>query len=99
MERLNIDREKLRLVVNRFGQPKEVPFAKAEEALGIKIFHYVPDDPRSVNRANNSGVPLVLESPSARITKSLVKLAMSVNGLHKASPPANQAAVKDRDER
>ena len=45
LERLGIERDRLRLVVNRYGQPKEVPFAKAEEALGLKIFHYVPDDP------------------------------------------------------
>jgi pilus assembly protein CpaE len=85
VERLGIDRRKLKLVVNRYGQPKEVPFAKAEEALGLKIFHYVPDDPRSVNRANNSGVPVVLESPSAKVAKSVVKLAISVNGTHKSS--------------
>ena len=56
----------MRLVVNRYGQPKEVPASKAEEALGLKIAHYIPDDPKTVNRANNNGVPLVLESPSAQ---------------------------------
>ena len=49
----------------------------------MKIFHYVPDDPRTVNRANNNGVPVVLESPSASVAKSVTKLAMSVNGHHK----------------
>jgi pilus assembly protein CpaE len=89
LERLGIERDKLRIVVNRYGQPKEVPYAKAEEALGLKIFHYVPDDPRSVNRANNCGVPVVLESPSAKIAKSVIKLAMSVNGQHDGSSPSN----------
>jgi pilus assembly protein CpaE len=84
LERQGIDRDRLRLVVNRYGQPKEVPYAKAEEALGVKIFHFVPDDPRSVNRANNNGVPVVIESPSARVAKSMTKLAASVNGKHKA---------------
>jgi pilus assembly protein CpaE len=83
LERSGIDRAKLRIVVNRYGQPKEVPYAKGEEALGVKIFHYVPDDARTVNRANNNGVPLVIDSPSARIAKSLAKLAASVNGKHK----------------
>jgi len=83
LERLGIGRERLRLVVNRYGQPKEVPFAKAEEALGLRIFHYVPDDPKTVNRANNNGVPLVLESPSAKVARSVVSLAASVNGQHK----------------
>jgi pilus assembly protein CpaE len=80
LERLGISRERLRLVVNRYGQPKEVPAAKAEEALGVKFFHYVPDDPKSINRANNNGVPVVLEAPSAKVSKSLARLAASING-------------------
>jgi pilus assembly protein CpaE len=84
LEQLGVDRDRVRLVVNRYGQPKEVPAAKAEEALGLKIAHFVPDDPRTVNRANNNGVPLILEAPSARVSKSVVKLAASVNGQHTA---------------
>jgi pilus assembly protein CpaE len=82
LENLNISRERIQLVVNRYGQPKEVPFGKAEEALGLKIAHYIPDDPRTVNRANNDGVPVVIDSPSSKVSKSLVKVAASVNGKH-----------------
>jgi pilus assembly protein CpaE len=80
---MGLDKGRVRLVVNRSGQPKEVPAAKAEEALGVKIFHYVPDDPRAVNRANNNGVPVVLESPSAKVSRSVTRLAVSINGRHK----------------
>jgi pilus assembly protein CpaE len=80
---LGVSPERVRLVVNRYGQPKEIPAAKAEEALGRKVFHYVPDDPKTVNRANNNGVPAVLESPSAKVSKSVTRLAMSINGFHK----------------
>src|SRR5947209_5919634 len=83
LEQLGIDRQRVRLVVNRYGQPKEIPAAKAEEALGCKIFHYVPDDPKTINRANNNGTPAVLESPSARVSKSVTKLTISINGRHK----------------
>jgi pilus assembly protein CpaE len=82
LEYMGVDRERVRLVVNRFGQPKEVPAMKAEEALGVKIAHFVPDDPKSINRANNNGIPVVLESPWARVSKSVTKLAVSVNGQH-----------------
>jgi pilus assembly protein CpaE len=81
-ETLGIDKERVRLVINRFGQAKEVPAARAEEALRVKISHYVPDEPRTVNRANNNGVPVVLESPAAKVSKSVAKLAASVNGRH-----------------
>jgi pilus assembly protein CpaE len=80
LDKLGIGRDRIQFVVNRYGQPKEVPFAKAEEALGVKISHYIPDDPKAVNRANNDGVPLVIESPSSRVSRSVAKLAASVNG-------------------
>jgi pilus assembly protein CpaE len=80
MERLGINQERVRLVVNRYGQPKEISPAKAEEVLGMKLFHHVPDDPRAVNRANNNGIPVVLAEPRASVSKSLAKLADGVNG-------------------
>jgi pilus assembly protein CpaE len=80
LERLGVDKERVQIVVNRYGQPKEIPAAKVEEALGLKILHYIPDDPKTVNRANNSGVPVVLETPSAKVSKCFARLAVSVNG-------------------
>jgi pilus assembly protein CpaE len=84
LERMNITKDRVRLVVNRHGQPHEVPAAKAEEALGVKIFHYVPDDPKAINRANNNGVPVVLQAPSSKVSKSIATLAAEVNGRHHA---------------
>ncbi|WP_435009918.1 AAA family ATPase [Tundrisphaera lichenicola] len=75
---LGIPMDKIRLVVNRSGQFKEVPPAKAEEALNTKIFHLLPDDPKATNRATNHGVPVVLDAPSSWISKSLVKLAQQI---------------------
>jgi pilus assembly protein CpaE len=84
LDRMEIQRDNIRLVVNRFGQAKEVPASKAEEALGMKIFHYVPEDPWTVNRANNNGVPVVIETPSAKVSRSVVRLAHNINGRHAA---------------
>jgi pilus assembly protein CpaE len=80
LERLGIMRDRIRLVVNRYGQPKEMRMAQAEEALGLKVFGYIPDDPKTVNRANNNGVPVVLDSPTARVARSIIELAHSING-------------------
>lgn len=82
LEQLGIERQRVHVVVNRYGQAKEVPLKKAEEALGVNVFHQVPEDPKTVNRANNSGVPVVLESPSTKVARSLTALAVSVNGRH-----------------
>jgi pilus assembly protein CpaE len=79
---LGVDQDKVRLVANRHGQPKEVPIPAAEEALGVKFFHRVPEDAKIVNNANNNGVPVVLDSPRARVARSLTALAHSINGRH-----------------
>ncbi len=80
LDQLGIGRDKVRVVVNRHGQAKEIPMEKAELALGVKIAYFIPEDQKTVNRANNNGVPVVRESPSARVSKSLVNLAAGVNG-------------------
>jgi pilus assembly protein CpaE len=85
LTQLQIHRDCVRVVVNRYGQPKELPASKAEEALGVKIAHYVPDDPKTINRANNNGIPAVLDSPSAKVSKSVMQLATSVNGRTKVT--------------
>lgn len=82
LEAMDIGPEKVVLVVNRYGQAQEVAPTKAMEALGRSINHYVPEDAKSVNRANNHGVPVVLESPTAKVSRSLAQLANSVNGRH-----------------
>ena len=71
-------------MANRYGQPKELPYSKAEEALGVKIGHYIPDDPKTINRANNSGIPAVLDSPRANVCRSIARLAVEVNGRHRS---------------
>jgi len=75
LDQLQISRQRVYMVVNRYGQPEELPCAKAEEALGVKIAHYIPDDPKTINRANNNGIPAVLETPSAKVSKSVFQLA------------------------
>jgi pilus assembly protein CpaE len=85
LDQMHISRGRVQLVVNRYGQPQELPAAKAEEALGMKIAHYVPDDPKTINRANNNGIPAVLEAPTAKVSKSVIQLAVSVNGQAKGS--------------
>lgn len=80
LQGLGVPRDRVRLVANRYRQPKELRAADLEKALGMKIAHYIPDDSRSVNLANNKGVPVILERPRSGAARSLSKLAWSVNG-------------------
>jgi pilus assembly protein CpaE len=84
LDGLDIPAERVHLVVNRYGQPLEVPAGKAEEAMGRKIAHYIPEDAKAINRANNHGVPVIIEAPSARVSKSLIQLSMMIDGRRKA---------------
>ncbi|WP_165069003.1 AAA family ATPase [Paludisphaera rhizosphaerae] len=89
LNRLGLAGDRIRVVVNRAGLPLEVPKAKAEEALGGPIAHMIPEDAKAVTRANNNGVPVVVEAPSSRAAKSLVKLA----DLLRETEPAQAAAT------
>lgn len=80
LTRLGISRESVRLVVNRHRQPRELLPADLEKAIGMKIAHYIPDDSYSMNLASNKGVPVVLEKPRSKPSRSLYNLAVSVNG-------------------
>jgi pilus assembly protein CpaE len=81
---LDIPDERVHLVVNRYGQPLEVPAGKAEEAMGRKIAHYLPEDAKAVNRANNHGIPVIIEAPSSRVSKSLIQLSAMIDGGRKS---------------
>jgi pilus assembly protein CpaE len=75
LEDADVPRSQVRLVVNRYGQPNELPVGEAEEALGDKVACFVPDDARTINGANNTGIPAVLKSPSTKVAQAILQLA------------------------
>ena len=92
--RLGLAGGRARLVVNRGGRPGEVPRAKAEEALGMKIVHVVPEDVKTVARANDNGVPVVIEAPNSRAGRALVQLARSLAPAPEKAGPAVRAGAR-----
>ncbi len=79
LEQAGIDAARVRLVINRYGQAKELPLSQAEEALGRKIVFLIPDDPKTINAANNAGEPAVFRTPSAKVAQSIVQLGERSN--------------------
>ena len=75
LDSVEVPRSVVRLAVNRYGQANELPTKEVEEALGGKLAYYVPDDPKTVNGANNVGVPAVLKSPSSKVSQAIGRLA------------------------
>jgi pilus assembly protein CpaE len=80
---LGIGLDRVQLVANRYRQARQLRVSEAEEALGIRVLHCVPDDPARVNRAVNKGIPVILQRPLAKVSRSIVNLARSVNGRYK----------------
>jgi pilus assembly protein CpaE len=93
----DVARNRIHLVINRYGQPNELPMSEAEEALGGKISHCIPDDSRTVNDANNTGIPAVVKSPHAAVSQSLKELARSaLDRRRTASGTGREAAPKKK---
>jgi pilus assembly protein CpaE len=86
-----IDRERIVLVVNRYGQSKELSASEAEQSLGMKIGHYIVDDPRTANEANNKGIPMVLDSPRSKVSLCIARLA---KGLDLIGTPAGNGVAR-----
>lgn len=80
MEQFEIDTERVRIVANRVGQPRGVPPARAQEALGVEFFQTLPDVPKLANQSINEGVPVVLSSPRSKLAKALAELARNADG-------------------
>jgi pilus assembly protein CpaE len=91
VQEMGIARHQVKLVINRSGQPNELPVTEAEQALGQKLAHFVPDDPKTVNGANNAGIPAVLKEPAAKVSLSMTQLAQSV--FERRSQPQEKAHV------
>jgi pilus assembly protein CpaE len=75
LAQLSLTREMVRVVINHRGQPGELPVEEAEDALGEKLLYFIPEDPKTFNAANNTGIPVLLKYPKAKASQSITELA------------------------
>lgn len=83
LEELGTGPERFHAVVNRFGQAQQFSWKKAQQAIGLTVAEWIPDDPARVNKAVNFGQPLVLVARGALITRRFASLAKQLNGIKK----------------
>jgi pilus assembly protein CpaE len=92
LDKQDISRSRIRLLINQFGKPGELPVNEAENALGEKLALFVPNDPKTIAGANNAGVPAVIKEPGTKVAQSLGQLAKidfeKLNGTMTAAPKA-----------
>jgi len=80
LQSMGVDPEKIQVVVNQFGRPRELPVAEAEEALGLKFAYFIPDDSKTAVSSLNRGMPAVLYAPKAKLTTAIGEIASGVAG-------------------
>jgi pilus assembly protein CpaE len=80
---LGLARDSLHIIVNRFGQREQFSWKKAQQAIGLAVAEWIPDDPARLNKAVNYGQPLVQIARGAPITRRFASLAKQLNGIVK----------------
>lgn len=89
--------EKTRIVVNRIGlEDSQISLTKALETLGREVFAQIPNDYAVMVEARNNGVPLIIQSPKSRLTKSFTQLAQQLIEKPQASEDKPDESKKPR---
>lgn len=72
-----IDPDRIQLVASQHGRSRELSPAQVEEALCLKIAHYIPDDSKTALQTVNLGRPAVIEAPKSKLARAVRKIAES----------------------
>jgi pilus assembly protein CpaE len=92
---LGISEERIRVIASRHGQAKELSATKIEQALGLPVSNFIPEDAARVNRCNNRGTPVVVEYPRAKISKSIAALAHDLEKSVEAVQPSAESQTHE----
>lgn len=86
-------KEKTRIVVNRSGLDSgQISMTKAQETIGGEFYWQIPNDYGTMVECRNNGIPLILQSPKAAITRSIVGLCEKMSGEQNADHHENADA-------
>lgn len=72
--------DKLQVVLNRFGlSDNQISYNKALDTIGREVFWKIPNDYATMVESRNNGVPLIMQSPKAKLTRSYVEMAEKIS--------------------
>lgn len=80
---MNVPRQRIKLAINQYGHPDDLPVAEAEEAIGLKPTTFIPHDPKVICSANNSGIPAAFKQPTSLAVNAIASLV----GLERKGDP------------
>ena len=74
-ERLGYDKDKTKVVINRYMENDEVKAEDVEEALNQKVYWKIPNNYFTIMSSINKGLPVSLINPTSNIAQSYRELA------------------------
>jgi pilus assembly protein CpaE len=80
MERTGLQKERIKLIVNRYVPKEDIKVPDAERVLGTSIFQTIPNDYAGVISSINRGIPIVKMISGSPVSKAILKLADMVKG-------------------
>ena len=75
LDRLEIEREKVKLIINRYQKKNRLTLRDVEAALDMETFWTIPNDFQPVSLGIDGGVPAVIEAPRSKVAQSFKDLA------------------------
>jgi pilus assembly protein CpaE len=84
---------KVQIVLNRVGSDSDISLKKAEETIGKPIFWQIPNDPKPIIEARNSGIPLIQHAPRSKAQQSFHGLAAALCGKSPQAPRKERSGL------
>lgn len=86
--------QNLKVIVNRVGLgDSQISLSKALETIGREVYWQLPNEYATMVESRNNGVPLIMQAPRSKLTKSIEALAVQMDSTSAggASEPAEAA--------
>lgn len=85
LDRLEVPRSRVRLVVNRHQDGGRLSSRDLENTVGMSVFWSLPNEYRPMSAAIDSGNPVVLDSPRSRLARNYHDLAAALAAAESAA--------------
>jgi pilus assembly protein CpaE len=93
--RIGYDRQKVRLVINRYQGMDDLDSGSIEKLFGYPVFWRLPNqDDKSIAVSMNEGIPISELKPQAKLSQNLLKMIRSFNGSISSEEIAMDKTVK-----
>jgi pilus assembly protein CpaE len=74
-DRLELERDKIHLVVNRYHKKSKLSIKDLESALGLDVFWKIPNDFAQVRMGIDGGIPVVMRNSRSKVARSFKQFA------------------------